>query len=106
MATDLPVMGLGYVGLPLALEACRADLTVVGYDTSLKVVESLNAGRSHVDDVKDEEVASMRTQGFTATNSEAELVGTDTLVICVPTPLSSDGVPDLSAVVDVANRLA
>jgi UDP-N-acetyl-D-glucosamine dehydrogenase len=106
MATDLTVMGLGYVGLPLALEACRADLTVVGYDTSLKVVESLNAGRSHVDDVKDEEVASMRTQGFTATNSEGELVGTDTFVICVPTPLSSDGVPDLSAVVDVSNRLA
>ncbi|MCX8213280.1 MAG: nucleotide sugar dehydrogenase [SAR202 cluster bacterium] len=106
MATDLTVIGLGYVGLPLALEACRADLAVVGYDTSLKVVESLNAGRSHVDDVTDEEVASMRTQGFTATNSEAELVGTDVFVICVPTPLSSDGVPDLSAVVDVSNRLS
>jgi nucleotide sugar dehydrogenase len=106
MATDLTVIGLGYVGLPLALEACRADLAVIGYDTSSKVVEGLNAGRSHVDDVKDEEVASMRTQGFTATNSEAELVGTDVFVICVPTPLSSDGVPDLSAVVDVSNRLA
>lgn len=106
MATDLAVIGLGYVGLPLALEACRVGLAVVGYDTSPKVVESLNAGRSHIGDVMDEEVATMRNQGFEATSSETQLVGTDVFIICVPTPLSSDGVPDLSAVVDVSSRIA
>ncbi|SVB09709.1 uncharacterized protein METZ01_LOCUS162563, partial [marine metagenome] len=57
-------------------------------------------------DVMDEEVATMRNQGFEATSSETQLVGTDVFIICVPTPLSSDGVPDLSAVVDVSSRIA
>ena len=59
MSLHLVVIGLGYVGLPLAQEATRAGLQVSGYDVSTGVVEALNAGRSHVDDLSDEDVATM-----------------------------------------------
>jgi UDP-N-acetyl-D-glucosamine dehydrogenase len=92
------VIGLGYVGLPLALEASRAGLEVVGLDLSREVVEGLNAGRSHVDDLSDADVAGMRAAGFTATSDASVLAGADVAVVCVPTPLSADGGPDLGAV--------
>lgn len=98
MSADLVVVGLGYVGLPLAREACRSGLSVIGFDVSPTVVASLNAGRSHVDDLSDDDIASMRAAGFVATGDESDLDGFDTAVICVPTPLSGDGGPDLRAV--------
>jgi UDP-N-acetyl-D-glucosamine dehydrogenase len=95
---DLIVVGLGYVGLPLAREAARSGIITAGYDINPKVVSDLNAGRSHVGDVSDADVAGMRAAGFRATSAEAELPCPDTVVICVPTPLSAEGAPDLSAV--------
>ena len=59
MARDLVVIGLGYVGLPLAQEATRAGLTVTGLDVSDAVVDGLNAGHSHVDDLSDADIAEM-----------------------------------------------
>jgi len=64
MSLDLVVIGLGYVGLPLAQEACRAGLTVVGLDQSARVVDGLNGGRSHVGDLSDSDVARMLEAGF------------------------------------------
>lgn len=96
--SDLVVVGLGYVGLPLVAEACRAGLQVVGLDVSPRVVDGLNAGRSHVDDLSDDEVAAMLAAGFTATSDASCVSGADAVVICVPTPLSADGGPDLTAV--------
>ena len=93
----LVVIGLGYVGLPLALEACRAGLRVTGLDTSTAATAGLSAGRSHVGDVSDADVAAMLAQGFTATTDPAVLADADVVVICVPTPLL-DGQPDLRAV--------
>jgi nucleotide sugar dehydrogenase len=95
---DLVVIGLGYVGLPLAIQAARSGFRVTGYDTSTEVVDGLMAGRSHVDDVTDAEVAAMRTQGFRATADQACIGPQDVIVICVPTPLSVADGPDLSAV--------
>jgi UDP-N-acetyl-D-glucosamine dehydrogenase len=95
---DLVVIGLGYVGLPLAVQAARSGFRVTGYDTRAEVADGLMAGRSHVDDVTDAEVAAMRTQGFQATADEAQLGKQDVIVICVPTPLSPADGPDLSAV--------
>ena len=92
------VIGLGYVGLPLAREAAFAGLTVVGYDLNAEMVAALNAGRSHVGDVPDLDVAEMLRKGFRATSREEEAGNPDTVVICVPTPLSADSGPDLSAV--------
>ncbi|HJQ07403.1 MAG TPA: nucleotide sugar dehydrogenase [Nocardioides sp.] len=94
----LVVVGLGYVGLPLAQLATRRGVTTIGLDTSVRVTDQLNAGRSHVDDISDDEVATMVAQGFTATTDDAVLAEADTVIVCVPTPLSSDGGPDLSMV--------
>src|SRR6266700_3119668 len=105
---DLLVVGLGYVGLPLAREAAFAGLTVVGYDLKAEVVAGLNAGRSHVGDVPEADVAEMLRKGFRATGAEEEIGEPGTVVICVPTPLSADSAPDLSAVrgaVEVTGRM-
>lgn len=92
------VIGLGYVGLPLANAATRAGLVGVGLDRSAAIVTGLNNGRSHVDDISDAEVAAMNAAGFRASTDEADLDGASTIVICVPTPLASDKGPDMSAV--------
>jgi nucleotide sugar dehydrogenase len=97
-AQDVLVIGLGYVGLPLAVEAAGAGFRVTGFDTSTEIAAALNAGRSHVDDVSDEQVAQARAAGFTATADEAGIGPQDVIVICVPTPLSEADGPDLSAV--------
>ena len=95
---DVLVIGLGYVGLPLAIQAVRSGFRVTGLDTSEKIVAGLMAGRSHIDDVTDADVAEMLGQGFRATADEAEVAPQDVIVICVPTPLSEADGPDLSAV--------
>ena len=106
MSEQLVVIGLGYVGLPLTQEATRAGLGVVGLDTSARVVDLLNSGRSHVDDLADEDVAAMVAQGFRATTDEAVLGTADAIVICVPTPLSAEGGPDLRAVESAVHAVA
>lgn len=106
MATDLVVIGLGYVGLPLAQEAVRAGLSVAGYDVSDRVIAGLNAGKSHVDDLSDENIAQMIKGGFSATKDDQVLASAKAIVICVPTPLSEDGGPDLSAVLGATKTIA
>lgn len=103
---DLVVIGMGYVGLPLAQEATRAGLSVTGLDVSSPVVEGLNAGRSHVDDLSDADVAQMRDAGFEATTDPSVIADADTVVICVPTPLTPEGGPDLGAVHSAASAIA
>jgi UDP-N-acetyl-D-glucosamine dehydrogenase len=95
---DLLVIGLGYVGLPLALEATNSGMRVVGYDIGAGVVASLNSGRSHVDDISDAQIAQMVERGFRATTEESGAGEPATIVICVPTPLSEADGPDLTAV--------
>src|SRR6202046_2571927 len=97
-AQDVLVIGLGYVGLPLAVQAARAGFRVTGYDTRAEIASGLMAGHSHVDDVTDAEVAAMLGRGFLATTDEAAAGQPDVIVICVPTPLSVADGPDLSAV--------
>jgi UDP-N-acetyl-D-glucosamine dehydrogenase len=97
-AKDVLVIGLGYVGLPLAIQAARSGFRVTGYDSSQQIVAGLMAGRSHVDDVTDAEVAEMLGQGFRAVTDQARIGPQDVIVICVPTPLSQADGPDLSAV--------
>ena len=97
-AEDVLVIGLGYVGLPLAVQAARAGFRVTGYDTRAEITAGLMAGRSHVDDVTDAEVAQMVARGFRAVTDETALGPHDVIVICVPTPLSVADGPDLSAV--------
>ena len=91
------IVGLGYVGLPLAVELARAGFQVLGYDVQLRVVDGLNAGRSHIKDVSDAEVAELLASGrFEATVDGARLREPDAISICVPTPLSKHKDPDVS----------
>ncbi|MDQ1292583.1 MAG: UDP-N-acetyl-D-glucosamine dehydrogenase [Actinomycetota bacterium] len=98
MSSTLAVIGLGYVGLPLVREACGSGLNVIGYDVSERVVGALREGRSHVDDLSDADVRRMLDSGLTVTSDPSCLTEADIVVICVPTPLSEDGGPDLTAV--------
>ncbi|WP_067813445.1 nucleotide sugar dehydrogenase [Actinomadura kijaniata] len=103
---DLVVVGLGYVGLPLAREAVRAGLRVAGLDRSPEVVDTLAGGASHVDDVSPGDVAAMLAGGFHPTADETVVGRGRAVVICVPTPLSSDQGPDLTAVVGATRAVA
>lgn len=106
VASDLVVVGLGYVGLPLAQAASAAGLRVVGLDRDERVVAGLNAGRSHVDDLSDADIAAMLAAGFTATTDAQVLADADAAVICVPTPLGEEGGPDLRAVLSATRSIA
>ena len=90
-SVDAVIIGMGYVGLPLAREASAAGLSVIGLDTNPEVVDGLNHGRSHVDDLADFDVVEMLERGFFATTDTSQLRRARTIVVCVPTPLSSDG---------------
>jgi nucleotide sugar dehydrogenase len=106
MSVDLVIVGLGYVGLPLAQAATAAGLTVAGLDRNSAVVDGLNAGRSHVDDLSDADVAAMVASGFHASTDPAILRDADAAVICVPTPLGEEGGPDLRAVLSATRDVA
>jgi nucleotide sugar dehydrogenase len=99
-------MGLGYVGLPLAANASAAGLRTVGFDISAGVVAGLRAGRSHVADVPDREVARMLDSGFCLTTDPAVISDADTVVICVPTGLADDGAPDLGPIIAATRTVA
>ena len=105
MTFDVVILGLGYVGLPLAQQATRVGMSVLGFDVNANVVAALAAGRSHVDDLSDADVAEMVAAGFRTTNDPAEIATAGTAVICVPTPLSEGDGPDLSAVVAAAEAI-
>jgi len=102
MVSNLAVVGLGYVGLPLAQEAVRAGLSVVGFDLNPNVVHGLNESISHVDDLSNKDIAAMRRGGFFATTDPQVIQSGEAVVICVPTPLDDDGGPDLRAVTEAA----
>ena len=106
MSVDLAVIGLGYVGLPLAQAAVGEGMRVLGIDVDETVVRRLNGGRSHVDDPTDADVDTMLAQGFRATNDEADLSDADVVVVCVPTPLTEDAGPDLRAVQNAMRMVA
>jgi UDP-N-acetyl-D-glucosamine dehydrogenase len=101
------VVGLGYVGLPLAMEFAKAGFKVLGYDVSQRVVDLLNRGESHIQDVPADEVGEMVRLGrFVASTSEEELRSADAISIAVPTPLSKTRDPDMSYVLSAADTIA
>lgn len=106
MGLDLLVIGVGYVGLPLAQEAVRAGLAVAGLDVNEYRVARLNAGRSPIDDISDAGLERMIAAGFEAGTDPAMAARASAIVICVPTPLSDEGGPDLSAVVSATESIA
>ena len=93
---DLGVVGLGYVGLPLAVESANAGLKVMGYDVNPERVQEINSGKSPIEDISDNEL-SKASNSFTASDDPALLSKCQHIVISVPTPLT-DYQPDLSYV--------
>ena len=94
------VMGLGYVGLPLAVEMGCAGLRVLGFEVSERVAALVNAGESHIKDVKGADVALLRKSGkLEATTDMSRLGECDVISICVPTPLGKTKDPDMSYIV-------
>ena len=100
------VVGLGYVGLPLALAMHRAGHEVVGVDVDEETVERLRSGETRISDVNDSDVADALAEGIEFTTDYAALANVDGVSICVPTPLRKTDTPDLSFVVSAAERLA
>jgi UDP-N-acetyl-D-glucosamine dehydrogenase len=97
------VIGLGYVGLPLAVEFAKAGFHVIGYDVSERVVKLLSGGESHIQDVPSSEVAALvRSGAFEATTDEKRLSEVDAISIAVPTPLSKTRDPDMAYVIAAA----
>lgn len=100
------VVGLGYVGLPLALRFVEAGFRVVGFDVDARKVEALTAGHSYIDYIGPERIAEAVRRGRLAATSDYSRAGEpDALLICVPTPLGEHHEPDLSYVVRTADAL-
>jgi len=100
------VIGLGYVGLPLALLYSDGGFPVTGFDIDQRKVSTLNAGGSYIFRITVPEIERARNQGFTATSEYAQLESMDAVIICVPTPLNEYHEPDLSYITGTAQSIA
>jgi len=100
------VIGLGYVGLPLAVELAEAGYRVIGFDVSRRVVDGINAGCSHIMDVPSDRLSPFVAKGqLVATDDPLKLAEADAVSVCVPTPLSKTKDPDISFVMAAAQSL-
>ena len=99
------VVGLGYVGLPLAIRYAEVGYKVLGFDIDSAKVEMLNAGRTYIAHIAQEKVASARAARFQASADFSRANSADALIICVPTPLDEEREPDLSFVIDTIESL-
>jgi UDP-N-acetyl-D-glucosamine dehydrogenase len=101
------IMGLGYVGLPLAVQLAKSGYRVLGFEVSDESVNGVNAGISHIKDVSSSELAVLVDEGrITATSDMSKLAECDAISICVPTPLSKTRDPDVSYVVAATESIA
>jgi len=106
-SSRVAVIGLGYVGLPLAISFAEAGFPTIGFDVSKPAVEGLNAGHSHIDDVAHSRIVDARASGvFSATTDATDLRAADVVFICVPTPFDRAKTPDLSFVRSATETLA
>jgi UDP-N-acetyl-D-glucosamine dehydrogenase len=105
--TTVGVIGLGYVGLPLAVEAGKNGFNVIGFDVNEALTANVNQGQSHIQDVPSEEVAALRAAGvLEATTDMSRLAECDVISICVPTPLSKTRDPDVSYILAASESVA
>jgi UDP-N-acetyl-D-glucosamine dehydrogenase len=100
------VIGMGYVGLPLALLFSEQKFPVTGFDIDKKKVDVLQSGGSYIYRIAPPEIQAARSQGFTATADYANIGNMDAIIICVPTPLNEYHEPDLSYITATAESIA
>ena len=100
------IIGLGYVGLPLALLYSEQKFPVTGFDIDQKKVDTLNRGGTYIFRITPEEIAAAMANGFKPTADYAQLTEMDAIIICVPTPLDEYHEPDMSYITDTAHAVA
>ncbi len=100
------VIGMGYVGLPLALLYTEQKLKVTGFDIDQRKVDTLNAGESYIFRITPDEIRAANKGGLTATSDYSKLTEMDAIIICVPTPLNEYHEPDLSFITNTAHSIA
>ncbi len=99
-------MGLGYVGLPLAVEFARKGITVVGIEKDARKVAKLNQGQNYILDVNNTELSNLVSRGLLSATTDYSAVGQlDSISICVPTPLNKTGDPDISYIISARNEM-
>ncbi|HEC14171.1 MAG TPA: nucleotide sugar dehydrogenase, partial [Rhodospirillales bacterium] len=103
---DLGIIGLGYVGLPLALASVKGGFRTVGFDVDTSKINVLSEGRSYLEHIPDSAIKdAIDTGKFSVTGDFSELSGMDAVIICVPTPLTPEREPDLSYVVSTTKAI-
>jgi UDP-N-acetyl-D-glucosamine dehydrogenase len=100
------IIGLGYVGLPLALLFSEQKFKITGFDIDQRKVDTLAQGGSYIYRIAAEEIHAAKAQGFSATSDYSRLREMDAIIICVPTPLNEHHEPDLSFITDTAHAIA
>jgi len=103
---QVAVIGLGYVGLPLALLYTEQKLRVTGFDIDQRKVDTLNAGGSYIFRITPEEISAARSNGLSATSDYSRVTEMDAIMICVPTPLNEYHEPDLSYITNTGHAIA
>jgi nucleotide sugar dehydrogenase len=105
-SAQLGVIGLGYVGLPLAVEMAKRGFRTIGFDLSLQKVDSINNGKNYIQDIDNELFASLvRKKKLSATSNFVSLGECDFISICVPTPLGKGKDPDISCILAATNEI-
>src|SRR5580765_613861 len=102
----IAIIGLGYVGLPLALLFTEQKMRVTGFDIDPRKITTLTQGGTYIVRILPSEIQQARSQGFEATADYARLTEMDAIIICVPTPLNEYHEPDLSYITDTAKAIA
>jgi UDP-N-acetyl-D-glucosamine dehydrogenase len=100
------VVGLGYVGLPLVIEFCKAGFKVTGFDNDPRKVEFLNQGKSYIKHITVTEITGPGRRSFTPTTDFSKLRDVDCVIVCVPTPLNENREPDMTYVFNTTETIA
>lgn len=108
----ISIIGLGYVGLPLAIALAKSGFEVCGIDTSKSKIQSIQSGKSYIEDIKSKDIAALTSsQGIKgpllkATTKYSSIKNSDVIIICVPTPLSKSKDPDISYILNSINSIS
>ena len=100
------IVGLGYVGLPLAYAFSHKNIKTIGFDINSSQTETLNKKKSYLKHIPDEKIIDMQSKGFEATTNFQRIQEVDVIVICVPTPLNRHKEPDLSAIINTGTTIS
>ena len=99
------IIGLGYVGLPLANAFIKSKVSVIGFDIDREKVEMLKRGESYIKHIENNQIKSMIAADFIASDDFSMISELDVIIICVPTPLNKEKEPDLSAVINTVKTI-